>query len=212
MKGGTESVALGGMLTDPALACAQVVERYGAPGLKHWREINTTNAADALELTISEVQGGDLSYLEAMLVSQAVALQTMFVTLAQRAEAQTVRENISAILGLALKAQGQSRATIQALVELKHPRSTAFVKQTNIAHGAQQINNGVEPPREPVRAREEISTMPNKQLAQEVAHGGTILDAGAACSAGRSNQELEPVAVVNGAKKRGGQGSGRAQR
>jgi hypothetical protein len=204
VKGSTESVVLGGMLTEPALACAGVIQQYGAPAFKHWREITATNAADALELTIAEVQSGDLSAMEAMLVSQAVALQAVFTTLAQRAAVQTVRENITATLGLALKAQAQSRATIQAIADIKFPRTTAFVKQTNIAHGAQQVNNGVEPPREPVLAREENSTMPNKLIAQEVAHGGTILDAGATRPAGRSHHELEPMAVINGAKKRGG--------
>jgi hypothetical protein len=43
---------------------------------------------------------------------------------------------------LALKAQAQSRATIQALIELKYPKQTNFVKQANIANGHQQINNG----------------------------------------------------------------------
>ena len=47
-----------------------------------------------------------------------------------------------AFLGLALKAQAQSRATISALVDLKYPRQATFVKQANIAHGPQQVNNG----------------------------------------------------------------------
>ena len=45
-------------------------------------------------------------------------------------------------MNLALKAQSQSRATIQAFVELKYPKQTNFVKQANIATGHQQINNG----------------------------------------------------------------------
>lgn len=45
------------------------------------------------------------------------------------------------LLRLALKAQAQSRATVEALAEVKNPRSVAFVKQANIAHGHQQVDN-----------------------------------------------------------------------
>jgi hypothetical protein len=40
-----------------------------------------------------------------------------------------------------LKAQNQCRATLQALVQLKQPSNTTFVKQANIAQGHQQVNN-----------------------------------------------------------------------
>ena len=46
-----------------------------------------------------------------------------------------------AFMGLAFKAQAQSRATISALVELKYPRQATFVKQANIAHEPQQVIN-----------------------------------------------------------------------
>jgi hypothetical protein len=39
-----------------------------------------------------------------------------------------------------MKAQSQSRATIATLVDLKYPRQVAFVKQTNVSHGSQQVN------------------------------------------------------------------------
>lgn len=55
---------------------------------------------------------------------------------------QQYQRNLEAFLGLALKAQAQSRATILTLVDLKYPRQVAFVKQANIANGAQQMNNG----------------------------------------------------------------------
>ena len=44
----------------------------------------------------------------------------------------------------ALKAQNQFRATLQALIQLKQPNQTAFIKQANIAHGHQQVNNPLE--------------------------------------------------------------------
>jgi hypothetical protein len=41
----------------------------------------------------------------------------------------------------ALKVQNQCRGTLQALVQLKQPSNTIFVKQANIAQGHQQVNN-----------------------------------------------------------------------
>ena len=59
----------------------------------------------------------------------------------QSAGAGISKENLESFPGLALKAQAQSRATLSALVDLKHPRQTTFVKQANITNGLQQINS-----------------------------------------------------------------------
>jgi hypothetical protein len=66
----------------------------------------------------------------------------MFVTLGRMAAIKTSLPQYTAFMNMALKAQAQSRATIQALTELKYPKQTNFVKQANIANGHQQINNG----------------------------------------------------------------------
>lgn len=105
-------------------------------------DVTLMDLTDALLMQSKKVQDGDLSGMEAMLVGQATALQTIFTSLARRAQVQTQQRNLEAFLGLALKAQSQSRATIATLVELKYPRQVAFVKQANISHGHQQINNG----------------------------------------------------------------------
>lgn len=199
-----ESVALGSMLTNPSLHCGTVVQAYGAPALKGWREVKVNNVSDALDLTIARVQGGDLSELEAMLVSQAVALQSMFTTLASRAQGQTTRENINLMTNLALKAQGQSRATILALVELKHPRTTVIAKQANIATngGMQQVHNGTGTA--PAPARETGAAAPNELIALEAHHGGTILDAGTTCAASRGDHAAPALAAGDRARERGG--------
>ena len=94
---------------------------------------------------------------------------------------------------LALRAQGQCRATLEMLAAIKNPSSVAFVRQANIAHGPQQVNNGVPPP---LRAGEsEIE--PNKLL--EATHGER-LDTGTASAAGRANQDLAAVGALNGSR------------
>jgi hypothetical protein len=91
--------------------------------------------------TIREIQSGDLSKIEEMYISQAVALEAMFASLARRAKVQDKLLQYDTHMRLALKAQNQSRATLQALVQLKQPSNTTFVKQANIAQGHQQVNN-----------------------------------------------------------------------
>ena len=94
-----------------------------------------------LEKTIQQIQSGDLSKIEEMYISQAAALEVMFTSLARRAKAQDKLLQYETHMRLALKAQNQSRATLQALVQLKQPSQTTFVKQANIAQGHQQVNN-----------------------------------------------------------------------
>lgn len=99
---------------------------------------------ESLQATIKDVQGGDLRRLEAMLVAQSTVLQTMFTSLARRAMSQEYVKHTDTYLSLALKAQAQSRATISALVDLKYPKQATFIKQANVAHGPQQVNNGAQ--------------------------------------------------------------------
>lgn len=131
---------------------------------------------------IDTIQAGDMTSIEAMLVGQAHVLQTMFVTLGRMATTKTQLAQYTAFMNLALKAQSQSRATIQALVELKFPKQTNFVKQANIANGHQQINNN-EPTvhtketstRAPAHApAKEINNQPNELL--EVNNGNKTMD------------------------------------
>jgi hypothetical protein len=96
---------------------------------------------EMLEQSIQQVGKDDLSGLEAMLVSQANALQTIFTSLARRASSQESLPLFQAYMGLALKAQSQSRSTISALVDLKNPKQATYVGQANMTTGPQQVNN-----------------------------------------------------------------------
>ena len=104
-------------------------------------EVSLVNISDGIKQQLAEVKSGDMTSIEAMLVAQANSLQIMFVSLGRKAISQTGLPQYTAMFNLALKAQAQSRATIQALTELKYPKQTNFVKQANIANGHQQINN-----------------------------------------------------------------------
>lgn len=136
----TSAQAIARTALRPSINGASVVKAY--QGNLLGKDVDLAELVDGLSDSCRRVKDGDLSTLEAMLVSQATALQTIFTSLARRAQAQEYQKNLEAFLGLALKAQAQSRATISALVDLKYPRQATFVKQANIAHGPQQVNNG----------------------------------------------------------------------
>jgi hypothetical protein len=97
------------------------------------------------ELTrhVNDSKAGNMNRPEAMLLTQAHTLDVIFNALAQRAGANigTHKDAAETYLRMALKAQSQCRTTLEALAEIKAPRSATFIKQANIA-GQQQVNNG----------------------------------------------------------------------
>lgn len=123
--------------------------RSGSTAIEAWTR-HTINAdmdlmalLDKIEAQTEAVLTGDLGEMEAMLVGQALTLQSTFTALSRRAAAN-VNVNLRATesyLKLALRAQGQCRATIETLAEIKNPRSVAFIKLGNFAQN-QQINHG----------------------------------------------------------------------
>jgi hypothetical protein len=88
------------------------------------------------------VNSGDLSQAEALLMAQAVTLNTVFTSLANQAGKADRVDLLERYLRLALKAQTQSRATLETLAAIKNP-PTVFAKQANISHGHQQVNNAL---------------------------------------------------------------------
>lgn len=139
-----------------------------------------------------KVQSGDLSDVEATLTAQAATLDTIFNELARRA-ALNMGQHLTATeiyLRHAFKAQAQCRSTLEALAEIKNPRPVAFVKQANISHGPQQVNNGASP---------RVENLGNQS--NELSGGSNELlpDTRAQAIACGANQEMETVGAVYGA-------------
>ena len=144
-----------------------------------------------LEKAIRQIKSGDLSKIEEMYISQAVALEVMFTSLARRAKAQEKLLQYETHMRFALKAQNQCRATLQALVQLKQPSNTTFVKQANIAQGHQQVNN----------LAEKNITPQNELLEDSYAE----LDTGTTTTPKGIDTTLEALGKVNGRKDTGRQ-------
>ncbi|MDH6150543.1 MULTISPECIES: hypothetical protein [Paraburkholderia] len=158
-------------------------------------ELDLTAYARELRKQADAVKAGDLSTVEAMLITQANTLDMMFNQLARKAAHSEYLNQMEANLRLALKAQAQCRSTLEALAEIKNPRPVAFVKQQNVGHNV-QVNNGTAPPTV-ARAHEESDDQSNKLLEHQ---HGEWLDTGAAGEAGRGNQAMEAVGAVNRAE------------
>lgn len=136
---------------------AQIYAR-GGMGVLHLSE-----CVEALKQRTAAIKGGDMSEVEATLAAQAVALDSIFNEMARRASLNLGEylDTAETYMRMALKAQAQCRATLQTLGEIKNPRPVAFVKQANIAHGPQQVNNGAMPA---VDARAEKSEPQQNEL------------------------------------------------
>jgi hypothetical protein len=189
------------MAVKPSINGAAVIHAYQANVMGKDADMNVM--IEQLRETFAEVRNGDLQTPEAMLISQAIALQSIFTSLARRAQVQEYQKNLESFLGLALKAQAQSRATLSALVELKYPRQATFVKQANIANGPQQVNNGAAngANSEQYAHAEKSAPQQNKLLEAEHGHTGYRMDARAAQTAKRGDTAVEAVEVVQRAKK-----------
>jgi hypothetical protein len=149
-----------------------------------------------LEQQVRAANGGDLTRAEGMLIAQAHTLDTVFNHLARKAATAQYVDHVERFLRLGMRAQSQCSRTIQILGELKNPAPVSFVRQQNIAHGPQQVNNGTPADATPPPARE-AETAPNQLL--EVIDGQR-LDPRAPGTAGAAHPAMEAMGAVYGTK------------
>lgn len=135
----TKEQALSEFKTKPEYTSASIMEAYNEE--VEGNDFYFQSVMEVIEKTTEQIKSGDMSRIEEMYLSQAIALEAIFARLARRATTAEYRAQFQTHMQLALKAQNQSRATLQALVQLKQPSQTTFVKQANIAQGHQQVNN-----------------------------------------------------------------------
>src|SRR5664280_530536 len=178
-------------LTRPEVGAACAIEKWQ----KNTHDVN--ELAAELTAQVQAVNGGDLRRAEGMLISQAHTLDNVFSVLLCRATAQTMLPQWEAYMRMAMRAQSQCRMNLEALAEMKNPKAIAFVKQANIAHGHQQVNNGTH------AHAEEKRTPPTQLLEQQ--HGGWM-DPGTTSEAVGASQAVEAVGAIDRAAKRRGKG------
>jgi hypothetical protein len=124
----------------PSLNAAAVIAEWG----KAFGEQDIGELMLQLSESAKALESNDLHRCEAMLFTQAHALQAIFTNLSRRAANQEYLKQFETHLRLALKAQAQCVRTLEVLAAIKNPQPVAFVKQANIAQN-QQVNNGAVP-------------------------------------------------------------------
>jgi hypothetical protein len=100
-------------------------------------------------------------------------------------------------LTLALTAQAQYRASLEALSEIKSPRPVAFVQQANSSGGPQQVNTGSVPPASATGGRGSVLPEPGGQLLARANSSESLLVpvAAASLSASSSRGDKQPSMV-----------------
>jgi hypothetical protein len=97
---------------------------------------------ELLNEQVANIQAGDKSNTEAMLFSQAVTLNSIFLEMSRRA-AMNMNDHVhatEAYMRVALKAQNQVRMTLETINNMQNP-PVVIAKQANITSGPQQVNN-----------------------------------------------------------------------
>jgi len=191
--GRTRSQLLAQLVGDGVLSAATLKQFSGVGD-----DLEMPDLVAQMKKAGDEAVAGDMGRVERMLANQMLTLDMLFNNLAQRSGRQDTFKGIEVLMRLALKAQAQARSTAEALAVIKNPMP--YIKQANIAHGHQQVNNtGTHTPSHSgIQSHAGNSeTEPNKLL--EAQHGNT-LDIGAQAAAGRGHQTLETVGAVHRAK------------
>lgn len=136
----SRSAHLARHMTSPATTAA-VTSSYFIEGTV--KSVELPELVTVLQDKVAKVQKGDLSDLEATLAAQATTLNSIFNELARRAASNmgVQIDTTERYMRLALKAQGQCRATIETLAAMKNP-PVVIARQANFSAGHQQINNG----------------------------------------------------------------------
>jgi hypothetical protein len=151
-------------------------------------DVMTVTSLDTeMRASADVVAAGDLGMLERMLAKQAITMDTMFASLAERANRQGHLKAMETFLRLALKAQSQCRATAEALALIKNPQP--YIRQANIAHGHQQVNQTyAHPSAYQAAAPQALANQPSPSLSEKLA---AMMPAGASNSISEPNKLLE---------------------
>ena len=188
-KGMTTSQNMAVLATRSTLA-AFTVKAYSGVA----KDTEEADIITELQKAGNEVVGGDMGRVEKMLVNQAITLDNIFNNMAQRSAKQDTFKGIEVLLRLALKAQAQARSTAEALALLKNPQP--YIRQANIAHGPQQINNGARS-EQYAQAHAGTGNIQSEQNKLLKADHGNYLDTRAQGAAGGTNPHMETVEAIN---------------
>lgn len=182
--------AYAGLITAPEYAACQIIRMMQTYDTEAGIDVPMMLAT--LRDQAGKVQSGDMSQPEAMLMNQASALQSLFVHMVEKARWQEHMPSYEGFMRMALRAQSQSRATLETLSAIKNP-PVVYAKQANVTTGPQQINNCADG----ASRTREIKTEQTQLLEKT---DGERLDGRTKAKTGKGNPEVETLGTLNRAK------------
>ena len=181
----TKAVAGSGLAAARVMLATEKTTGYG-------QDIDIAELGSCLLDQAQAVNRGDMKQVEAMLMHQATALQSLFVRLTERGMSCDQIPGFEANIRMALRAQNQCRTTLETLAGIKNP-PVVYAKQANVTTGPQQVNNGVSVP---PHAREiEI-----KQTQLSEGNHELLPDTGASQAKGRIDPAVAPLGKLHRTK------------
>ena len=176
------------LMASPEMAALRVVR--AAEGDKGFgADLDLPSLIDRLRTQASAVNAGEMNQVEAMLMNQATALQSLFARLVEYGMRSELLNHLDTYLRLGLRAQSQCCRTLEALAEIKNP-PVVFAKTANIAH-QQQVNNGM------VAAESRPPTVDNSPNKLLECVPGERLDLGATATTIGVDPQLAALEQVN---------------
>lgn len=206
----SESDAIARTLLRPTVQAAYTIQKFSGAGSK---KTELMSLVKELAAQSKAVGGGDLHRAESMLIAQAHTLDSIFASLANRASLNMNDGYLDAFeryMRLALKTQGQCRATLETLAAIKNP-PVVYARQANIANGPQQVNNGLPDIVTNTRTRAHAREIENQQSKLSGIGNELSSDTRTPALAGGANQAVEAVGAIDRAEVTGGQGAGIAE-
>ena len=188
------------LMTRPSFMAAHTAMSFVPASMQVFGS-NIASMNEEFRDAVRKVCDGDMTKPEALLIAQAMSLNSIYNQCASLAgdNIATRLPAAETLLRMALKAQAQCTQTLRVLGELKNPKAVAFIKQQNNAAGPQQVNNGAVTQGARAHESEETQTATNELLTDErEAQDAATLDRGTKAGAGRENQTLASVGEVDG--------------
>ncbi len=190
---GCEDAALARVVLDGTTTSAVRVTQFsrGSHG-----EISVDETARRLREQSYEVMSGDSSGLEAMLVGQTAALNSIFLECSRLASLRLVErpDDAERFMRMAFKAQSLCRVNIDTLRLIKTPPALV-AGQMNVSNGPQQVNAWISAPvikpEAPIFGQNELIRDGHEEF----------VDGRTTGAAGCTDKEMEALGAIDGAKK-----------
>lgn len=180
-EGGDEAKALAETLIRPTVQAARTIKAFEPT------EMDLGALIGSLVDQTNLASGGDMKRMEALLVNQAHALDTVFGYYMRKARDSQYLEHLKIYANLGLRAQSQCRASVEALAEIKNPRP--YIQNNKAQY--QQVNNGVRMGKEKPLAHGEENPKTANKLLEDNTH--EWMDTGTQSTASGTDKDLEAL-------------------